>query len=68
MSDPKEYTVSWICAISTEFTAAQAFLDEKHQAPDPLAPADNNGLLYLLPVEALWLPIRFSLLDWCHTG
>ncbi|KAL4789263.1 ankyrin [Aspergillus venezuelensis] len=42
MSDPKEYTVGWICAISTEFTAAQAFLDEKHQAPDSLSPADNN--------------------------
>ena len=42
MSDPKKYTVGWICAISTEFTAAQAFLDEKHQAPDSLAPADNN--------------------------
>lgn len=42
MSDPKEYTIGWICAISTEFTAAQSFLDEKHQAPDPLSPADNN--------------------------
>lgn len=42
MSDPKEYTVGWICAISTEYTAAQAFLDEKHQAPEPLSAADNN--------------------------
>ncbi|KAJ6019877.1 ankyrin [Penicillium canescens] len=42
MSYPKEYTIGWICAVSTEFTAAQAFLDEKHQAPDPLSPADNN--------------------------
>ncbi|RAH55917.1 ankyrin [Aspergillus piperis CBS 112811] len=42
MSDPKGYTVGWICAISTEFTAAQAFLDEEHQAPDSLSPADNN--------------------------
>lgn len=42
MSDPKGYTIGWICAISTEFTAAQAFLDEKHPAPVPLSPADNN--------------------------
>ncbi|KAJ5826584.1 ankyrin [Penicillium robsamsonii] len=42
MSDPKEYTIGWICAISTEYTAAQAFLDEKHQAPDFLSSADNN--------------------------
>jgi hypothetical protein len=42
MSDPKGYTVGWICAISTEFTAAQAFLDEKHPAPGPLSLADNN--------------------------
>ncbi|GLI82290.1 hypothetical protein PoHVEF18_010722 [Penicillium ochrochloron] len=42
MSDPKRYTVGWICAISTEFTAAQAFLDEKHPAPGPLSREDNN--------------------------
>jgi hypothetical protein len=42
MFDPKEYTVGWICAISTEYTAAQAFLDEKHQPSEPLSPADNN--------------------------
>ncbi|OQD86803.1 hypothetical protein PENANT_c007G02642 [Penicillium antarcticum] len=42
MSDPKVYNIGWICAISTEFTAAQAFLDEKYQAPDPLSSADNN--------------------------
>ncbi|KAJ6092624.1 ankyrin [Penicillium sp. IBT 16267x] len=43
MSDPKEYTIGWICAISTEYTAAQAFLDEKHPAPEPLSPADSNN-------------------------
>jgi hypothetical protein len=42
MSDPKGYTVGWICTISTEFTAAQAFLDEKHLAPGPLSSANNN--------------------------
>ena len=43
MSNPEEYTVGWICAISTEYTAAQAFLDEKHEPPEPLSPADNNA-------------------------
>ena len=27
------YTVGWICAITTEYVAAQAFLDEKHDGP-----------------------------------
>ncbi|KAJ6028685.1 hypothetical protein N7540_004261, partial [Penicillium herquei] len=43
MSNPKEYSVGWICAISTEYTAAKAFLDETHPAPEPLSPADNNA-------------------------
>lgn len=36
------YTVGWICAIRAEYVAAQAFLDEKHQGPQFLAPSDNN--------------------------
>lgn len=36
------YTVGWICAISTEYVAAQAFLDEKHQRPEYVAANDNN--------------------------
>ncbi|KAJ5721499.1 uncharacterized protein N7483_009433 [Penicillium malachiteum] len=43
MSDRKEYSVGWICAISTEYTAAKAFLDETHPPPEPLSPADNNA-------------------------
>lgn len=42
MSNPEEYTIGWICAITTEFIAAQAFLDEKHGGPEALAPNDNN--------------------------
>jgi nucleoside phosphorylase len=42
MSDPKDYTVGWICAISTEYVAAQAFLDEKHEGPDFVSTADSN--------------------------
>ncbi|KAJ5706775.1 hypothetical protein N7488_006576 [Penicillium malachiteum] len=42
MSDPKEYMVCWICAVGTEMTVAQAFLDEKHEEPDPISSEDNN--------------------------
>ncbi|RYP56595.1 hypothetical protein DL771_011716 [Monosporascus sp. 5C6A] len=37
-----DYTVGWICAISTEYVAAQAFLDEKHDRPEYVSPNDNN--------------------------
>ncbi|KAF2183430.1 purine and uridine phosphorylase, partial [Zopfia rhizophila CBS 207.26] len=36
------YTVGWICAISTEYVAARAFLDEEHERPDFVSPNDNN--------------------------
>jgi len=42
MSNPNDYTVGWICAISTEYVAAQAFLDEKHEGPDHVSVNDNN--------------------------
>jgi len=42
MSNPKDYTVGWICAISTEYVAAQAFLDEKYNGPEYVSPNDNN--------------------------
>jgi nucleoside phosphorylase len=42
MSNPNDYTVGWICAISTEYVAAQAFLDEEHKGPDHVATNDNN--------------------------
>jgi len=37
-----DYTVGWICAITTEYVAAQAFLDEKHDPPEYVHPHDNN--------------------------
>ncbi|GKT94328.1 hypothetical protein Ct61P_12178 [Colletotrichum tofieldiae] len=43
MSNPDSYTVGWICAITTEFVAAQAFLDERHDRPARLVPSDNNN-------------------------
>jgi hypothetical protein len=42
ISNPKDYTVGWICAITTEYVAAQAFLDEKHSGPEYVSLNDNN--------------------------
>jgi nucleoside phosphorylase len=42
MSNPKDYTVGWICAISTEYVAAQAFLDEEHEGPKYVSSNDSN--------------------------
>ncbi|KAJ0413320.1 putative wd40 protein [Aspergillus carlsbadensis] len=42
MSDPGQYTVGWICALETEYVAARAFLDTKHDRPEALAPNNNN--------------------------
>lgn len=42
MSNPNDYTVGWICAISTELVAATAFLDEEHDLPNAVSPHDNN--------------------------
>ena len=38
----EDYTVGWICAIATEYVAAQSFLDEKHEQPEHVSPNDNN--------------------------
>jgi hypothetical protein len=42
MSNPKDYTVGWICAITTEYIAARAFLDEEHDGPEYVSPNDIN--------------------------
>jgi nucleoside phosphorylase len=42
MSDPKNYTIGWICAVTTEYVAARAFLDEQHEGPEYVSPNDNN--------------------------
>ncbi|KAL6700186.1 nucleoside phosphorylase domain-containing protein [Trichoderma pleuroticola] len=42
MANPEVYAVGWICAISTEYVAAQAFLDEKHGTPSNVSRHDNN--------------------------
>lgn len=38
----EEYTVGWICALTTEYVAAQVFLDEEHAPPSSTALHDNN--------------------------
>ncbi|KAH8685176.1 putative ankyrin repeat protein, partial [Ilyonectria robusta] len=42
MSNPKDYAIGWICTISTERVAAEAFLDERHDGPESISPNDNN--------------------------
>ncbi|KAK6342227.1 hypothetical protein TWF730_001705 [Orbilia blumenaviensis] len=42
MSDPSIYTIGWICAIATEYQAAQLFLDKEHDEATQLSPNDNN--------------------------
>lgn len=42
MSDPQNYTVGWICAITTEYVAARALLDEQHEVPRYVSERDNN--------------------------
>jgi len=42
MSNPRDYTVGWICAIKTEYVAAQTFLDEEHEGPECVSTNDNN--------------------------
>jgi len=42
MSNPDNYTVGWICAIKTEYVAAQSFLDKEHERPESMSTNDNN--------------------------
>ncbi|KAF4894779.1 Vegetative incompatibility protein HET-E-1 [Colletotrichum fructicola] len=43
MTDLSKYTIGWICAIDTEYTAAQAFLDETHEPPEAIPVHDHNA-------------------------
>ncbi|KAH7228472.1 uncharacterized protein BKA55DRAFT_483902, partial [Fusarium redolens] len=43
MANPQDYTVGWICALTIESVAAQAFLDEEHEGPREVAQNDNNN-------------------------
>jgi nucleoside phosphorylase len=37
-----DYTIGWICAITTEYVAAQAFLNKKHEGPEFVSTNDND--------------------------
>jgi len=41
----ESYTVGWICAIYTEYVAAQAFLDDEHTRPEYVSPHDSNDYM-----------------------
>ncbi|KAK2771490.1 pfs domain-containing protein [Colletotrichum kahawae] len=43
MSDPLQYTIGWVCAITTEHVAARAFLDERHEQPRTVAQNDHKA-------------------------
>ncbi|KAK2616324.1 hypothetical protein QQS21_000758 [Conoideocrella luteorostrata] len=42
MSNAGDYTVGWICAIVTEYVAAQELLDEEHDQPEFISTDDTN--------------------------
>jgi nucleoside phosphorylase len=42
MSDPNQYTIGWICATTTSYTAARVFLDEEHHPPYHVSANDRN--------------------------
>ncbi|KAF7510937.1 hypothetical protein GJ744_005767 [Endocarpon pusillum] len=42
MPHPNDHAVGWICALTVEYVAAQALLDEKHHGPDFVSPNDDN--------------------------
>lgn len=45
MSDPKNYTVGWICALTTEQIAAAAFLDDQHAPLEDQPSHDSNSYI-----------------------
>ena len=57
----EDYTVGWICAITTEYVAAQCFLDERHESPDRISIHDNNtytvGMIGKHNVVIAFLPL-----------
>lgn len=42
MFKPSDYTVGWVCALKTEYVAAIASLDERHDGPTELPSANQN--------------------------
>ncbi|KAI7975373.1 hypothetical protein EIK77_004976 [Talaromyces pinophilus] len=42
MGDSNKYTIGWICAVTTEYVAAKAFLDKEHESLEYGSTNDNN--------------------------
>lgn len=42
MPNSLDYTVGWICAVTTEYVAARALLDEEHPGPENVSTHDQN--------------------------
>jgi nucleoside phosphorylase len=42
MPSSGDYTVGWVCALSTEYVAAQVFLDERHEGARGVSTNDSN--------------------------
>ncbi|KAH6970386.1 hypothetical protein BKA56DRAFT_165625 [Ilyonectria sp. MPI-CAGE-AT-0026] len=77
--DRTDYTVGWICAISTEHVAAQAFLDEEHEGPDDVPDNDDNDytlgrvgkhnvVIVVLPVGEYGIAAAASVAKISHTA
>ncbi|KHO00520.1 uncharacterized protein MAM_01298 [Metarhizium album ARSEF 1941] len=79
MPYPGDYTVGWICATTTEYVAAQAVQDEKHDGPESLSSTDNNNytmgrmgkhnvVIAVLPDGEYGNPLRQSSQEICCTA
>lgn len=42
MVNPEDYTIGWICALTTEYVAAQLLLDKAHEERIPVSPNYQN--------------------------
>ena len=42
----QDYTVGWICALTTEYVAAKVFLDHEHPPPAEVPANDNNDYTF----------------------
>jgi nucleoside phosphorylase len=48
MSNPKDYTILWICALPIEYVAARAFLDQEDPKPGPGGISNDDTNAYTL--------------------
>ncbi|EHK23525.1 uncharacterized protein TRIVIDRAFT_121878, partial [Trichoderma virens Gv29-8] len=46
LSNPDNYTTSWIYAITTEYAATRTVFDEKRERPEIVSTNNNNEYLF----------------------